>query len=85
MLEMEVKGVVVIGQTVRHYLHVYELRRETPQRLYQTCIAIDFYIQGSHDAVIRHAVAVELIVLAFYLLQRITQVESVILFLGIQH
>ena len=83
--QMHIQGVVVVGQAVRHHFYVQKLRRKTAQGLDEARIAVNLHIQGEHNAVVRGAVLVEVFVLTAYLLQRITDVKGVFLFLGVQH
>ena len=85
MDEVRVQGIVVIGQAVRHHLHLPKFRRQTAQGLDEARIPVHLHIQAEHDAVIGRAVLVEVVVFPGHLLQGIADVKGVILLLGIQH
>ena len=75
----------MVGKAVGHQSHIFQLRWEAAKRFNQSGIAVDFDVQLRHDAVVRRAVLVEVFVFLCHFLQCITDVEGVVLFLGIQH
>ena len=75
----------MIGEAVGHQFHFRQHWRETAERFNQTGIAVDLDAQLRHDAVVGSAVLIEVFVFLGHLLQGITDVEGVVLFLGIQH
>ncbi len=83
--QVHVQRVVVVGQAVRHHFHVQEFGRKAAEGFNQACIAVNLHIQGEYDAVVRGAVCVEIFVFLAYFLQRIADVKSIFLLLGIQH
>ena len=83
---MDVERVVVVQQTVGQYFHLYLLhhRRQSPQGLDQSGIAVYLVVQAADDMVIRPAVLAEVLIVGSHLLQGVGQVERHLLFLRVE-